>query len=266
MANLHHHTWGNADAYEAYMGRWSLPMANGVLQWLHPQPNLDWLDVGCGTGALTGAILDQAAPRSVTGVDPSADFLETAQAQAEDLRAHFAVATAANLPFPTATFDIAIAGLVLHLIQDPSSSVQEITRVVRAGGIVSTYVWDFTGEQQFTHAFWNVATALDPAAATFDPAAQTTICAREPMAALFAAAGLHRVVVASVAMPVIFRDFDDFWLPHLLKGSPPVQRYTATLGEPALATLRAQLLASLPLAADGTLQLLGRVWAAHGTK
>ena len=266
MANLHHHTWGNADAYEAYMGRWSLPMANGVLQWLLPQPNLDWLDVGCGTGALTSAILDQAAPRSITGIDPSADFLTSARSQIADFRAHFAVATAADLLFPTASFDIAIAGLVLHLIQDPSSAVQEMSRVVRPAGTVAAYVWDFTGEQQFTHAFWNVATELDPAAAAFDPAVHTNLCAREPLAELFRAAGLHQVAVESLAMPVVFRDFNDFWLPHLLKGSPPVQRYTATLNEPALARLRERLLVTLPLAADGTLPLLGRVWAARGTK
>ncbi len=266
MANLHRHTWGNADAYEAYMGRWSRPMADEVLRWLAPMPGLDWLDVGCGTGALTGAILDSASPRSVTGIDPSAGFLETARARIPDPRAQFTVATAADLPFPTASFDVAIAGLVLHLIQDPGAAVQEMTRVVRPGGIVAAYVWDLAGERQFTHAFWNAATPLDPAAASFDPATQTSLCAPEPLAALFSGAGLHEVLVESVTMPVVFRDFDDFWLPHLLKGSPPAQRYAATLDDAALMGLRERLVATLPVDTDGSIPLLGHVWTASGRK
>ncbi|MDQ2651955.1 MAG: class I SAM-dependent methyltransferase [Chloroflexota bacterium] len=266
MSNLHGHTWGNADAYAAYMGRWSRPMAEGVLRWLRPEPGLDWLDVGCGTGALTSAILDLAAPGAVTGVDPSANFLDTAGTRLTDPRVQFTVATAADLPYPTASFDIVIAGLVLHLIQDPLTAVQEMTRVARAGGVVAAYVWDFTGERQFTHAFWNAAKELDPSAASFDPATQTTLCAHKPLAELLTAADLHQVLVESIAIPVVFRNFDDFWLPHLLQGSPPAQRYTATLDEPALTSLRERLRTTLPVAADGSLPLLGHVWAARGTK
>jgi precorrin-6B methylase 2 len=39
------------------MGRWSRPVAEAALAWLAPSPGLTWLDVGCGTGALTEAIL-----------------------------------------------------------------------------------------------------------------------------------------------------------------------------------------------------------------
>lgn len=265
--NVHsRHIWGNADAYEAYMGRWSRPMAEAALRWLQPAPGLDWLDVGCGTGAVTGAIIDQAEPHAVTGIDPSAPFLVTARDQISDSRAQFTVATAAELPFPDATFDVVIAGLVLHLIPGPASAVREMARVARPGGTVAAYVWDFAGERQFTHAFWNPATDLDSSAASHDPGAQSPICAAEPLADLLASAGLQEITVASVAMPVVFQDFDDFWLPHLLNGSSPAQRYIATLDEPALATLRARLLSTLPIAANGSIPLLGRVWAARGTR
>ena len=72
------HVWGNTATYEAYMGRWSRPVAEAVLAWLGLPPGLTWLDVGCGTGALTEVILDAADPREILGVDPSADFLATA--------------------------------------------------------------------------------------------------------------------------------------------------------------------------------------------
>ena len=61
--------WSRARAYESYVGRWSRPVAHAFVAWLDPQPGLRWLDVGCGTGALTEAVLLDAAPLSVTGVD-----------------------------------------------------------------------------------------------------------------------------------------------------------------------------------------------------
>ena len=63
--------WAAGDRYEPYVGRWSRLVARDFLAWLDQKPGLDWLDVGCGTGALTTTILDRAAPASVLGVDPS---------------------------------------------------------------------------------------------------------------------------------------------------------------------------------------------------
>lgn len=43
-------------AYDALMGRWSRSLASRFVAWLSAPPNQRWLDVGCGTGALTAAI------------------------------------------------------------------------------------------------------------------------------------------------------------------------------------------------------------------
>ena len=267
MASSHTgQTWGNSDAYEAYMGRWSRPMAEAVLRWLQPAAGLSWLDVGCGTGALTAAILDRAAPREITGIDPSVAFLENARAQITDSRVSFTDATADALPFPDGSFDVAIAGLVLHFVPDPLAAVTEMARVVHEAGTVAAYVWEFAGEWQFTHTFWTPAIALDAGAASLDPSTQFTICAPGPLTEVFSSAGLQAVVAESVVMPVTFRDFDDYWLPHLLPGSSPAQRYATSLDSAALATLRERLLATLPIEADGSIPLLGRVWAVRGTK
>jgi hypothetical protein len=134
------------------------------------------------------------------------------------------------------------------------------------GGTVAAYVWDPTGEGQFTRPLWQAATMLDPAATTQDPIRHLSVCQPEPLAALFAGAGLRDVTVDAVVVPTVFRDFDDFWQPHLLGGSSPAQRYVTSLSADQRTALRERLQAMLPMADDGSIPLLGHVWAVRGTK
>ena len=52
--------WDSGDAYEPYVGRWSRLVAREFVKWLALPPGSRWLDVGCGTGALTQT-LEQVA-------------------------------------------------------------------------------------------------------------------------------------------------------------------------------------------------------------
>jgi SAM-dependent methyltransferase len=260
------HVWNNTAAYEAYMGRWSRPVADAVLAWLALPPGLAWLDVGCGTGALTRAVLAAADPCAVLGVDPSADFLATAAGQLTDPRVRFATGDARALPVPNDAYDAVVAGLVLHFVPDPQPAVVEMARAAAPGGTVAAYVWDFAGKGQFTGYFWQAATALDPAAAAHDPSLRTPLGRPEPLAALFAGAGLQAVTVEAVEVPIVFQDFDDYWQPHLLAGSSPAQRYVSSQGAGQRTALRERLQTILPIADDGSIPLLGRLWAIRGTK
>jgi ubiquinone/menaquinone biosynthesis C-methylase UbiE len=82
--------WGAGDAYERYMGRWSRRVAPRFVEWLGVAPGLAWIDIGCGTGILTGAILGQGEPSRVLGLDSAPGFLEVARSRLADPRVTFA--------------------------------------------------------------------------------------------------------------------------------------------------------------------------------
>ena len=64
--------WSAGDCYEPYVGRWSRRVAAVFVERLAVPRGRRWADVGCGTGALTHAILERCDPAAVTGIDASA--------------------------------------------------------------------------------------------------------------------------------------------------------------------------------------------------
>jgi ubiquinone/menaquinone biosynthesis C-methylase UbiE len=134
--------WSGADSYERYMGRWSREAAREFLAWLDPSPGLRWLDLGCGTGALTSEILarEKSAPSELWGIDPSAAFVEYARASIRDPRARFETGPAEELPFEGGRFDVVVSGLVLNFVAEPASAVEEMSRVAAPTGVVASYV------------------------------------------------------------------------------------------------------------------------------
>src|ERR671922_171584 len=91
--------WASGDSYEPYVGRWSRLVAREFISWLDVPEKSNWLDVGCGTGALSQTILEMSNPRKLKGVDRSEAFVEFVQARVQDPRAEFEVANAQALPF-----------------------------------------------------------------------------------------------------------------------------------------------------------------------
>src|SRR5687767_11238372 len=121
--------FADASGYERFMGRWSRAVAARFLQWIQPRRGARWLDVGCGTGILTEALLDLCAPTSVFGIDPSGAQIEQASSGPAGSRAKFQQADAMSLPFPDASFDIAASALVINFIPDPLTGLVEMRRV-----------------------------------------------------------------------------------------------------------------------------------------
>lgn len=263
MAGERKDTWAAGKLYEPYVGRWSRLVANDFLHWLEPPAQLDWLDVGCGTGALTEIILRQTQPRTVRGMDPSAGFVDHAKAHVNDPRATFEVADAQSLPVDSALFDAAVAGLVLNFVPKPSLAVQEMARVVRPGGVVAAYVWDYAGKMELMRYFWDAAVALDRNAFELDEGRRFPICQPNPLVELFTQTGLREVQARAIDVPTRFRDFDDYWTPFL-GGQAPAPGYAMSLNEERRGALRDRIRATLPIANDGSIQLIARAWAVRG--
>ncbi len=257
--------WASGALYEAYVGRWSRLVAREFLKWLNVPAQSCWLDVGCGTGALCEIILKTAKPQAVKGVDPSAGFVEYARAQARDDRVQFKVGNAQELKEESSVYDAAVAGLVLNFVPQPDRAIEEMHRVVKNGGTVAAYVWDYAGEMQLMRHFWNAAVALDEHAHTHDEGERFPICKPEPLAQLFHTAGLREVETHTIDVPTVFRDFDDYWSPFL-GGQGPAPAYAMSLSEERRAALREKIRTSLPAQSDGSIHLIARAWGVRGTK
>jgi SAM-dependent methyltransferase len=257
--------WAVGSSYEAYVGRWSRLVARELIAWLEVAGGGAWLDVGCGTGALSQTVLGAADPAQVVGLDPSAGFVAHARERLAGPRARFVVADARALPLAAARFDATVSGLVLNFVPDPAGAVAEMARVTRAGGRVAAYVWDYGGRMELIRRFWDAAAALDPAAATLDEGRRFGLCRPEPLAGLFRDAGLVEVAGRPIEVPTRFRDFDDYWTPFL-GGQGPAPGYAMALDEGRRAALREELRARLPVAGDGSIPLVARAWAVAGTR
>jgi len=258
-------SWDGAEAYEAYMARWSRLIARDFVAWLEVPPGCVWLDVGCGTGGLTRVILETGHPAEVLGVDPSAYYVAYAGEQLTDPRVGFRVGRAQALSGEAGAYDVVVSGLVLNFVPDTDRPevLNGMVRAARPGGLVAAYVWDYADGMQLMRYFWDAASALDPRSAELDAGQRFPFCKPEPLAEAFRAAGLGDVLVRPIDIETVFRDFDDYWLPFLGgQGSAPT--YTVSLTEDRRQELRQHLRARLPFAPDGSIHLTARAWAVRG--
>jgi SAM-dependent methyltransferase len=255
--------WAVGDAYEAYVGRWSRRVAHTFLTGLGVTARARWLDVGCGTGALTSTVLALANPSTIVGVDPSEGFLATARARIQDPRAAFHRASAESLPIADGCFDAVVSGLALNFVPNPGRAVAEFARVAAFRAVAAAYVWDYADGMAMMRYFWDAATTLDAAASELDEGHRFPLCRPEALSALWTNAGLREVAVQGVEVETVFVDFDDYWLPFL-GGQGPAPGYVLSLDDEHRGVLKELLRARLPVGSDGSIRLAARAWAVSG--
>jgi SAM-dependent methyltransferase len=253
-------SWSDGNAYEHFMGRWSRQVAPQFLRWLHPASGLRWLDVGCGTGALSAAILDHAAPTSILGLDPSTGFVEEARRQVDDPRVEFRVGTALDAPADSA--DVVASALMLNFVSDPDAAVAAMVTAAPAG-TVAAYVWDYAGRMELLRTFWDVACSLDVAAIDLDEAQRFPLCDPVALASLWERSGLAEVRTRSIEVTTEFSDFDDLWSPFL-GGTGAAPAYVATLEPAEQERLREGMKRMVHPEPGGQIRMHARAWAVRG--
>ncbi|WP_430647481.1 class I SAM-dependent methyltransferase [Agromyces sp. GXS1127] len=263
--------WQDGEPYERYVGRWSRLVAARFVDVLDAELGIRWLDVGCGTGALTSAVIERWAPAAIIGVDPSDGFLAAARADpgiARHPEARFVVGDTEHLPVPGGSVDAVVSGLVLNFVPDAAAAVAEFTRVATPGGLVAAYVWDYADGMQLLRTFWDAAVAIDPDAAELDEARRFPLCRPEPLRQLWSGApgiDVDSVRVKSIEIGMVFTDFDDLWNPFL-GGQGPAPTYLQSMTDASRAVLRDRMRedTSRGCRPDGSIMLRARAWVVVG--
>ena len=255
--------WAAGANYEDFMGRWSRRLASRFVSWLSARPARNWLDVGCGTGALAEAICARASPASVVACDPSEPFIEYARRRQADPRLSFVVAGVGQLPARPGGFDSVTSLLALNFFPRPDAAIDEMRRLTTTNGLVSACVWDYAGGMEFLRCFWDAVAAVDTRVTELDEGRRFPICRPEALESLFRESGLVDVVSDSLEIPTRFSTFAEFWKPFL-GGTGPAPSYVAGLDSPQREALRVRLERSLPREPDGAIPLVARAWAVRG--
>jgi SAM-dependent methyltransferase len=237
----------DGEAYERLMGRWSRRVAAPFLDWLDAPKNLTWLDVGCGNGAFTETMIARSAPAAVTAIDLSEDQLAYARTRAGASIADFRVADAQNLPLSDSSFDVAAMALVITFIPDPNKAVAEMSRVVRPGGWVASYMWDIPNGGVPVHPIYLAMESMGIASGL---PANTAASARDAMQRSWQEAGLDSVETRTFRIPTVYSSFDDFWDSNVVPIGPQ-GKIIAGMTASAKEELRVRLRNQLPVATDG---------------
>jgi SAM-dependent methyltransferase len=214
-------------AYDAFMGRYSNGLAESFIAAARVTSGQVVLDIGCGPGALTGALVRHVGAPNVFAFDPSPPFVA-------DCRARYPGVDVRNgrvedIPFDDASFDAVLAQLVWHFASDPTKGAQECKRVLRPGGTIAAAVWDFGQGMEMLRLFWDAALAIDPDAP--DEARTLRFGAVGELAQLFESAGFIDVEETMLEVDSTYDGFTDLWS-GFMAGIGPAGTYCLSLDEP----------------------------------
>jgi ubiquinone/menaquinone biosynthesis C-methylase UbiE len=244
-----------ADAYDRFMGRYSVPLAPQLAELAGVAAGQRVLDVGCGPGALTAELVRLVGPESVAAVDPSEPFVAAARDRHPDVDVRHA--SAEELPFGADEFDSALAQLVVHFMADPVQGLREMARVTRPGGVVAACVWDHAGGKGPLSVLWSAAHELDQEVVDESGFAGAR---GGHLTELFQEAGLRDVEETTIAVDVEHPSFEEWWEPYTL-GVGPAGAHVAALEPAAREELRELCRSKLP---EPPFVVTAAAWAARG--
>ena len=245
-----------ADAYDRFMGRYSVHLAPSFADFADVSPGQRVLDVGCGPGALTTELVKRLGTSLVAAVDPAEQFVAAARERHPGVEVR--VAAAERLPFSDGEFDAALAQLVVHFMEHPVRGLAEMARVTRDGGVVAACVWDHAGKQSPLAPFWDAVHELDPTAPDESRLAGGH---QGHLTELFDRGGPDRRRGGSAARPRRARRRSRSGGSH----SPSASALRVRTSPRSTAIVRPPYgLAAWPCSGSGPFTIQARVWAARG--
>jgi len=241
--------FSDGEAYERSIGRWSREVGGLFLDWMAVPPGQRWLDVGCGNGAFTEEIIARSAPSAVIGLDPSQEQIDHARSREAGKIAEYQTGDAQALPFAEGTFDAAMMALVISFVPDPAGAVAQMARVVRPGGWVGAYMWDFAEGGVPTYPLSAGAKDLG---ITFAQPYSVDVSRLHVLRDLWLAGGLAEVETRTIRIRVRHESFDAFWNSNGKVG--PSGKAVASLQPEVRARLQEHLRATMPASRDGVIE------------
>jgi SAM-dependent methyltransferase len=251
----------SADAYDRHVGRYSPGLAAALTAFAGVQPGTRALDVGCGPGALTAALVELLGAGNVCAAEPSEPFAAACAARHPGVEV--VVSPAEALPFADGAFDATLSQLVVNFMNDAEAGIREMARVTRPGGVVASCVWDYAGEMTLLRAFWDAARDVDPdRAAASDEGVVMRWCGEGDLAQLWHDAGLSDVRFGPLLVGASYANFDDLWSP-LPTGVGPSGAFCKALDAERQAALKDSYRRRLEVGAE-PFELTARAWAVAG--
>lgn len=257
--------WSSGTDYDLYVGRWSSLVAAQFVPWLDAVPGGSWLDAGCGTGALSEAVLRHAEPTRIHGIDTSEPYLDVARHRLSGTIATFELGDTMRLDDADDSHDAVVSALVLNFVPDAAAALAEQARVTAPGGVVGAYVWDYAEGMQLMRYFWDAVIERDESMRQFAEQYKYADWRPANIEQLFMDAGLTAVETRTITVPTPFHSVEDYWLPFL-GGQGPAPAYLRTLDAGAVAELRQIVERRLPIEADGSIALTAGALATKGLK
>ncbi len=257
--------FADGGAYERYMGQRSRVTGRLLVDWLSVPEEIQWLDVGCGTGSLSSVILEHCNPTKIFGIDPSEPQVAQARNQITDERTNFRLGDATALPFDDNDFDVAVSSYVLNYVPDKQKKMDEMARVVCPGGTVAVSVFDHAGTRDPARHFWCWAREHDPEfLETEGNKMGWGITRPETLKKFFNSAGLSEIEIHAMRFEDSFLDFEDYW--ESMTGLPTsaLSRYANSLSEADLGRFLGALAELLPTAPDGGIKYDSYAWFVRG--
>ena len=256
-----------ADAYDRMMGRWSRRLAPLFLDFAGVRDGERVIDIGCGTGSLTFAVLERANIRHIDAVDLNVGFLEALRHRNTDPRVVTQHGDACALPFADAVFERAFSLLVLQHLSEGGRAVGEMYRVLRPGGAAAAAVWDTFGGMPTQRVFWDTIAALEPSAGDRRAAAHGKPNTEQgQIKNAFLGAGFQDVVETTLTIRMDFKNFEDYWHPQIFGQGDTAQWLTALPGavqDRLQSAVRAAYLCNRP---DGPRSFATVAWAVRGQR